>query len=346
MKNKIKIFTNALIILVVLGLVLFFALKDNYREIISLIKSISIIWIVISMLLLFLYRFLIGSSMYLLVRNGKEKISLLRTFQISFIILFFHGVTPFSTGGQPMEVYYLHNEKVPIEKATNIVLQNFMLYQTALILVGIFTIGYNYMFNIFPFNNFMRNLVMLGFFINFAVWLFTFIVAFGKKSGVKLINICTNIIYKLKIIKDKEKWLNRVMDYANKFYDSAISLKNNKKVIFKALLINVLALLVLYSIPFVLIYGFKGIDLGLFDVIVATSYVMIIGSFVPIPGGTGGIEYSFVYFFGYLLSGSVVPALMLIWRFITYYMGMIIGAIFLVFYRKKSGYVEEEKANS
>ena len=63
---------------------------------------------------------------------------------------------------------------------------------------------------------------------------------------------------------------------------------------------------------------------------------MIMGSFVPTPGGTGGIEYGFMYFFNYLIKGSVLSALMLVWRFITYYGGMIFGGICLLSYRKKS----------
>ena len=60
---------------------------------------------------------------------------------------------------------------------------------------------------------------------------------------------------------------------------------------------------------------------------------MLIGSFVPIPGGSGGLEYGFVAFYGTFISGSLLSAVMLVWRFITYYFGMIIGA--LAFYIKK-----------
>ena len=62
---------------------------------------------------------------------------------------------------------------------------------------------------------------------------------------------------------------------------------------------------------------------------------MTIGSFVPVPGGTGGIEYGFVFFFSYLIRGPVVNAIMLIWRFVSYYLGMIFGAIALSMYRKR-----------
>jgi uncharacterized protein (TIRG00374 family) len=63
--------------------------------------------------------------------------------------------------------------------------------------------------------------------------------------------------------------------------------------------------------------------------ILTSAYVMIIGSFVPIPGGSGGLEYGFVTFYGNFITGSKLSALMLVWRFITYYFSMILGAIAL-----------------
>ena len=72
--------------------------------------------------------------------------------------------------------------------------------------------------------------------------------------------------------------------------------------------------------------------------IVASAYTLIIGSFVPIPGGTGGIEYGFLRFFGTFNTGATLSAILLIWRFITYYLGMILGGI--LFSTEKKG---EEK---
>ena len=63
--------------------------------------------------------------------------------------------------------------------------------------------------------------------------------------------------------------------------------------------------------------------------IVSCAYIMIIGSFVPIPGATGGIEFGFVQFFGNFITGSKLSAMMLVWRFITYYFSLILGAIAL-----------------
>jgi uncharacterized protein (TIRG00374 family) len=63
---------------------------------------------------------------------------------------------------------------------------------------------------------------------------------------------------------------------------------------------------------------------------------MLIGSFIPLPGGTGGVEYGFINFFGNFLSGAILKTLMLLWRFFTYYFGMFIGAItFNIMERRK-----------
>ena len=69
------------------------------------------------------------------------------------------------------------------------------------------------------------------------------------------------------------------------------------------------------------------LDLTIYEVVVSSAFILIIGNFVPIPGGSGGIEYGFIQFFGNFIQGSVLSASLLVWRFITYYLGMILGAI-------------------
>ena len=68
--------------------------------------------------------------------------------------------------------------------------------------------------------------------------------------------------------------------------------------------------------------------------IVVTSFVMLIGNFVPIPGATGGIEFGFVKLFEGFIKGPILSGAMLMWRTITYFLAMIIGAIALLFERK------------
>ena len=333
-KNKFKFIINILVILIVLSLVLYFSLKENYQEIINAIRNMNYGFAFLAVLILCLYRMLASLGHYLMIRINHEKVPFIRCLQINFIILFFHGVTPFAGGGQPMEVYYLHNEHIPVTKATNITLQNFIVYQIALVLVGIFALIYNAYFQLFPSNHLIKRLVILGFAINFLVLVVTFLLSFGKRIHKFVCEKGIHFLAKLKLIKEEEKTRKHFLEYLKNFHENAMELRKHKSVVVQAIFVNILGLLVLYSMPYVVAKGLH-IEISLIQAIVTTAYVMIIGSFVPIPGGTGGIEYGFVFFFGYLMRGSILNAVMLVWRFISYYLGMIFGAIALSLYRKK-----------
>ena len=88
------------------------------------------------------------------------------------------------------------------------------------------------------------------------------------------------------------------------------------------------SLICLYLVPIFIVYGMGDYQsLNIADTLVSSAYVYLIGAFVPIPGASGGIEYGFTQFFGNFLSTSKVSAVLIVWRSITYYLGMIIGAI-------------------
>lgn len=334
LKKLKKLVINLLIIIIVLSLVLYFSLKDNYQEIISYISNMKPIWFIIAILFLVLYRTSIGISSYEVVKINDEKVGLLKMIQINFIILFFHGITPFAGGGQPMEIYYLHNEKIKVEKCANIALQNFIVYQSALVIISIFAIIYNSIFELFPSSSLMRKLVMIGFAINFIILLLGFVLSFGKKINKFILNKGISIFSKLKIIKNKEKTTNNINEHISRFHENALLLIKQKNKFILLILLNIIAIYFNYLIAYAVCMG-MGINLGFIQTIVMVTYVMMIGSFIPIPGGTGGIEYGYIYFFGYYIAGGALTASMLIWRFVGYYLAMIIGSFALILYRKK-----------
>lgn len=331
MKNKSKIIINLIIIFVVLSLVLYFSLKDNYQEIIDNIKNMNIIWLIISIIILIISRIFSAVSSYQMTKANDHHVSFLRAIQINLIIPFFHGVTPFAGGGQPMEIYYLHNEKIPLGKSTNIVLQNFIVYQTALIIISLIAVIYNVIFDLFPANSLIKQLVIIGFIINFLVWLFTLLVSLSKKFNQVILKITLFILKKFNKPALKEK----ITNYLSNLHKNATTIMKHKKSSLLSLFANILSLICLYSIPYLVLTGMDITNLNIIETIVATSYIMIMGSFVPIPGGTGGLEYGYMYFFNYLIGGSILTSSMLVWRFVSYYLAMIIGAIVLALYRKK-----------
>lgn len=338
---KKKIYINLITIIVVVSLVLIVSLNYNFDEVMYHIVNMNLLWFIIAIVVMMLSRLIIGICSYMVVKINGEHVNIWKMIQINYIIPFFHGITPFSGGGQPMEIYYLHSEGISKTKSTNIVLQNFILFQSALIIISIIAVLYNYFFNLFPSDSFMRGLVTLGFIINFLVLLFSYMLSFSKKVNKFILNKGLSFLSKIKIIKNVDTAREKLNNYINKFYTSAAFLKKQKGKVVIVLLLNVISLIVQYSVPYVVAVGMGVNNLSFIMMVVATTYVMMIGSFVPIPGGTGGIEYGFVYFVGYIIDETgLVTAIMLIWRLISYYFSMVIGAISLIFYRKKGNKCE------
>ena len=189
-------------------------------------------------------------------------------------------------------------------------------------------------FHLFPNDHLINKLVILGFMINLLVLIVTFVISFGEKLNRFILEKGIHFFSKIGIIKDEQKMQDKFKNFVTNFHENAMELREKRHLFIFYVLINMLGLFFLYSMPFVIAKGL-GVHIHLMDAIVTTAYVMIIGSFVPIPGGTGGIEYGFMFFYSYFIKGSVLNAIMLMWRFVSYYLGMIFGAIALTLYRKK-----------
>ena len=333
-KSKFKKIINIVLIVTITSLVLYFSLKDNFKEIINQILNINIFWLIIAFLLLIIYWLLRTLAIHTFIKMVKPTSKFFNSFLLMLRTQFINAITPFATGGQPYQVYYLKKSNISISKSTSIIVENFIVYQIALVTLGLIALFSNMFFHIFTKNELLSHLIALGFFMNTLVIVVLFILSFGKKLNKTLLNIGITFLTKLRIVKDKQKQLDKWNEKITNFHKSASILLKNKKQFIKTIIYNFIALIALYLIPLIILFAFGDYhSINAYEVIITSAYVMLIGSFVPIPGGSGGLEYGFVAFYGNFITGSMLSAVMLIWRFITYYFGMIIGAI--AFYIKK-----------
>lgn len=327
--NKLNKKINIVILILITGLVLYFSLKDNFENTINQILTMNIGYLSLAFILLFLFWIFRSYPMYSFCKKINKDFKYLQAIQLTLRTQFFNAVTPFATGGQPYQIYYLKQVGIDYASSTSVVLENFIVYQIALVTLGLVALFSNKIFGIFNKVYLLQKLIALGFIINTLVIVVMFVVAFSKKLNKKLINIGITFLTKLHIVKDREKKLKEWDININRFHDSAKILLKDKKMFILNILYNLIALSCLYLIPMVIAIamGENTINAGI--AIVTSAYIMIIGSFVPIPGATGGLEYGFMAFYGNFFGGSVLPAMMLVWRFITYYFGLIMGAIAL-----------------
>lgn len=327
MKNKKNILNIALLLLIT-GLVLYFSLKDDFNNIIHEIMTLNPIWFAIAILLMICYWLFKTIEVHHVICNFKKDYSFKQTLRLMLSTQFFNAITPFASGGQPFQIYMLNKSGIKLTDSTNIIIQNFIVYQIPLVFLGIIAILSNHYGHFFKEVGLLKYLVTLGFIINTLVIIGLFIIAFAKKTNKRIMHVIIRLLGKLHIIKNDEQKRNDFDHYINQFHQGAKQLFQNRKQFILSILYNLIALICLYLIPLALLFAMGDyFSLNIFQTITTSAYVMLIGSFVPIPGGTGGLEYGFIAFFGNFIIGSKLNAVMLLWRAITYYFGLIVGSI-------------------
>lgn len=323
-KNK----RNILIIIVLSIVVLYMALKDDFADKIKYLLSINPIYLIIAILFIVIYWVLKGLALHSCINEfdknytEKESIKLMITTQL------FHAITPFATGGQPWQIYKLKKHGIPLSKGTNIVIEDFIGYQSALIIFGFVAVISNQIIHIIPNDSSLSHLVIFGFLMNSAVIFALFFLAFNKKVSKSIINAVLNFLGKIKVIKNVEEKKEKTSKSLEDFHESAKILLRKKEILFKIIVLNFFALAFQYFVPFAILVGLN-VYVNPLYVIITSAYVMLIDSLIPTPGSTGGLEYGFMSFFKNFVEGPKLSITMIVWRFVTYYFGIIVGLIAL-----------------
>ena len=328
MKNTKR---NTIILLVICLIVLYFVVKDDFPNIMDNLILANKWLILLSVLLIVGYWLLRSLALFIVVKKYKKNIRYSKMVHQILITQFFNGITPFATGGEPMQVYMLKKSGVKVAQATNIIVQEFIMYQMALVLMGVVCLILNFMFDVCNVSPFLANLIILGFIINIAIGLICIFISFSKKFSKFMVRISLKIGTKLRLIKNVEKTTELWNEKVEEYNESGTMLKENKKLFFTCVLINFAALFVFYLIPY-FVFLSLGQSVGIMEVLVSSAFILLVGNFVPIPGGSGGIEFAFLEFFNNSLpamdeKSAVLKSALIIWRGITYFLGIIVGGV-------------------
>ena len=140
---------------------------------------------------------------------------------------------------------------------------------------------------------------------------------------------------RFKLVKNKEKTTANICKSLEDYQKGYKDLVKNRPYFIKLVLLESLALALSFSVPF---FVFKALGSPYNNYLVILSiaiFTFMIGSFVPIPGGTGGMEYAFINLNEFVIPTKYLSVSLILWRVIDYYAPMIIGGIFFNYEKAK-----------
>ena len=346
MKKKKSNKLNLIICAIAFVFMIFYVyFVDGFDNLVNSIQKINVGFLFIAMGLMIVYWLLEALGVHAALRATYPKAKFSRTFMTTLLGQYFNCITPSSTGGQPMQVYYFTKFGVPMSHAMTSLLSKFVMYQFVLT-------GYSAVVLIARFNNFSTDyaplmaLVILGFIINTIVIILLFMLAFFKKPVKKMAVWAVKLLAKIHIFKfrfikseeDKIKKIKSVEEIVDEYHDNFVFIKKKPWLIIRLIIYNVIQLTAYFSISYVIYLGFGLSGTDYLTIISCQAFVLMISGFMPLPGALGAAEGSYTLFFSNIFIGSdgtkYVGISTFIWRFLTFYLPIIAGLILSTFVGK------------
>jgi len=324
-----------LMLTVILGLIIviaFFFIGD-FKENITVFKNIDLKWFALSGICLIIFWLSESLTIYTTAKISHVNLSILQAIETNMVGQFYNSVTPFASGGQPMQILRLYRLGIDVSKATAVLMSRFLIYQSAITILGVFI-----MITFFDKMNTLPSfsiLAVFGFLINSAVIFFLLIFSFSPALTKKIFDLILFFVspfkFGKKMKKSEEKWIEKIGEFHT-------AMKNLGKAPLKLLLAFIftsIQIFFFFSIPYCIYRMLEPAVVPFSEIFSFQGILFLIISFVPVPGAGGAAEGGFYLFFKNFFSPANIAGAVIIWRIMSYYMNIFVGAPFAMKIPKK-----------
>ncbi len=333
-KNLKKIIKNTSFFVLLIILTYYFIFRKIDRKgLWDALSHTKLIYVLIAAFFASFYLTCEAVNHYRNLKMLKEKTTFKKCLKYSIVGFFFSAITPAATGGQPVQIYYMHKDNISYTNATITILVQSFAYLATMIILGIigYIINYHYISNL----GFIEYFFFIGVLVNGFITGICLIAMFSKKLSQKLSNFIYKIIHKFneeKANKFNEKFSVQLKEY----HDSAKFLLNNKIVLIKTFISTSIQLICYHSVAFFIFLALGVQHINYFKITFLQSVLYLSVSILPLPGTVGVNETGFSLIYNPIIPKNIVDSAMLLSRGVSFYLIVIItGIILLIISLKK-----------
>ena len=340
-KRGARIFWNIfLIVVVALGILSLFGIvreidPDKGAPFVEVMRGASPLFICVLILAVLAGMALDVSKFCIISKTVTGKVNLAASAKVNFIGRYYDAVTPFSTGGQPMQIYYLSTKGISGGNASAMV----MIRYFSSILCWI-TLGGAYMIagactgvldGVDKGASLLKITGWIGIAVNLIVPAFIVLFLVLPKLMQKLTVGVVKIGYKIKIVKDIEKTTERATKVVSDFKNSFKLMAKSPVKLILLVLVCFAESAITFAMPYFVMKAFNcSVDSMAFTIMSLNVYATFGVSFVPTPGNSGVVEGLGALAFSQA-AGNTLAWSVLTWRLVVFYVYIFIGLIITVY---------------
>ena len=326
-KNRKKIIADALLFAAILGLTAFAVLRgQDLGAIAEAIQSCDERWLLPA--LACVLAFIGGEAVIdrLLLDSCGQRLGPGRCFLIASVGFFFSAVTPSAGGGQPMQVYFLRRERVPIPVSAVTLMAVTITYKLVLVIVGLGAAAFRPAWLGELFGG-MMFLFWLGLALTVGFTALLLILVFHPRLAHRLAAGAHALAVRLRLLRHSEERYQKLLDSMDKYHETAAYFKAHTGLMVLVLAVTFAQRFALFTVPWLVYRAFGLTALGWADIALAQALIAVAADMLPLPGGMGVTEGLFLTVFAPAFGPLVLPA-MLLSRGAEFYCRLAISAVF------------------
>ncbi|MBU3877724.1 flippase-like domain-containing protein [Faecalicatena sp. AGMB00832] len=346
MASKKKKLINTLFLVIVFALTLYSVFKgEDLHAVLRAIMKVNPLYLLpaVAGVIVFIW----GESIIIHYMLGTLKIHTKKwtCFQYSCVGFFFSAITPSASGGQPMQIYYMRKNEIPVPVSTLVLMIVTITYKSVLVVIGLFVAFFQrgfvhkYLEGILP-------IFYLGVALNVGCCIAMSILAFHPALAKEIMMRCLKILERLHIMKHKPERTEKLAASMDQYNATAAYLRSHVKVIINVLVITFFQRFALFFVTWFVYRAFGLHGAHIYDIVMLQAVVSVSVDMLPLPGGMGISENLFLVIFrGIFKAGLLLPAMVLS-RGIAYYVQLLLSAGMTLFTHLTIGFKEQKKGTS
>ncbi len=320
-----KILSTAVILISVAAVLVIVFTSQELDNAWGVLASLNPFWLLACIACYAVYVYAEGGGLCAFLRMEGYRVKWSTATHFSFAGIYYANITPSSTGGQPMQVYLMNQRGVPGGIATSALTARYFFNQLALVLMTVVLWVLNGEFALQQTGH-VHGLIILGCVINFFTVPLVILVMLNRKMVEKFVCWVIRFLARHKLCKRPEEKIERGMKAVANFHESLFDLIHHPLHLLIQFVISVVEMTALMLVPVFVFYALGQSGTPWYQILTVAYMLFVSASYTPLPGASGAQEGGFLMYFRGIFADNVLPVALLVWRFVTYYLCLLVGA--------------------
>ncbi len=332
--KKTSILNLGLISIIFIILLVYMIKVDGIENIVQVLHSVNYMWVFAGIVCLIIHWVCEGLNLHIPIKRMYKEQKFKDSFRVAIIGQLFNNITPFSSGGQPMQAYELNKTGKRVSDSLSAMAMKFAITQTALVTTTLLVVLIEFNF----FKQLMQNylwVAILGFIVNIIAIIVVILAGIKKEIITFITTPIIKLLGKMHIIKHADETIEKLNKSIENFAEQFLIMKSEKKMVLKMFGIAVIQSFAYYSITYMIYRAFGNYGISFLQIIPTQAFLLLIMTFIPTPGSGLGAEGGFYLLFNTIFKEGTINMSILFWRIYTFYLPIIVGLILLIPKRDK-----------